>query len=40
VLAVDDVLSHRDEVAPVPALVEGETVVVGKGLFLAVRPAR
>lgn len=43
VLAMDNVLSHPDEVAPVLALLAaepsfiGETVAVGKGLYLAVR---
>jgi predicted O-methyltransferase YrrM len=42
-LAMDNVLSHPDEVAPVLALLDadpsftGETVAVGKGLYLAVR---
>jgi predicted O-methyltransferase YrrM len=42
-LAMDNVLSHPDEVAPVLALLgadpsfTGETVAVGKGLYLAVR---
>jgi predicted O-methyltransferase YrrM len=41
VLAIDNVLSHADEVAPFLALLAGEptlvgtTVVVGKGLYLA-----
>jgi predicted O-methyltransferase YrrM len=43
VLAIDNVLSHPDEVAPVLALIAaepaftGETVAVGKGLYLAVK---
>jgi predicted O-methyltransferase YrrM len=41
VLAMDNVLSHPDEVAPVRALLgpffTGETVAVGKGLYLAVK---
>jgi predicted O-methyltransferase YrrM len=46
VLAMDNVLSHPDEVAPVLALLDadpeftGETVAVGKGLYLAVKRAR
>ncbi|MFI6078784.1 O-methyltransferase [Actinoplanes sp. NPDC051343] len=45
VLAMDNVLSHPAEVAPVLALLDadpeftGETVAVGKGLHLAVRRA-
>jgi predicted O-methyltransferase YrrM len=46
VLAMDNVLSHPGEVAPVLALlaaepgITGETVAVGKGLYLAVKRAR
>lgn len=45
VLAMDNVLSHPGEVAPVLALLDadpeftGETVAVGKGLYLAVKRA-
>jgi predicted O-methyltransferase YrrM len=46
VLAMDNVLSHPDEVAPMLALLAadpsfvGETVAVGKGLHMAVKRAR
>ena len=43
VLAVDNVLSHPDEVAPFLALLNetftGETVALGKGMYIAVRTA-